>query len=43
VLLRRRVCEPASGVPDYNALVEIVPVHAEEASVAQVGAGTSNG
>ncbi len=26
VLLRRRVCEPASGIPDYNALVEIKPV-----------------
>jgi molybdopterin-dependent oxidoreductase alpha subunit len=30
VLLRRRVCEPASGVPDYNALVEIKPVQAPE-------------
>ncbi|HEV8191202.1 MAG TPA: molybdopterin dinucleotide binding domain-containing protein, partial [Ktedonobacterales bacterium] len=36
-LLRRRVCEPASGVPDYNALVEIVLVHAEEASAERIG------
>lgn len=25
VLVRRRVCEVSSGVPDYNAIVEIVP------------------
>jgi molybdopterin-dependent oxidoreductase alpha subunit len=26
VLLRRRVCDTAAGMPDYNALVEIVPL-----------------
>jgi molybdopterin-dependent oxidoreductase alpha subunit len=29
-LIRRRTCEPTSGVPDYNALVEIEPVRIEE-------------
>jgi molybdopterin-dependent oxidoreductase alpha subunit len=33
VLIRRRVCDTAAGVPDYNAIVEIVPL------TAPVGAG----
>jgi molybdopterin-dependent oxidoreductase alpha subunit len=37
VLVRRRTCELASGVPDYNAIVEIEPLHA------MVGAGTGAG
>lgn len=28
VLIRRRVCDAAAGVPDYNAIVEIVPIKA---------------
>jgi molybdopterin-dependent oxidoreductase alpha subunit len=28
VLVRRRVCDVAAGVPDYNAIVEIVPLSA---------------
>jgi molybdopterin-dependent oxidoreductase alpha subunit len=28
VLIRRRVCDVAAGVPDYNAIVEIVPIKA---------------
>ncbi len=28
LLIRRRVCDVAAGVPDYNAIVEIVPVAA---------------
>jgi molybdopterin-dependent oxidoreductase alpha subunit len=28
VLIRRRVCDTAAGVPDYNAIVEIVPMRA---------------
>jgi molybdopterin-dependent oxidoreductase alpha subunit len=26
VLIRRRVCDPAAGVPDFNAIVELTPV-----------------
>jgi predicted molibdopterin-dependent oxidoreductase YjgC len=33
VLIRRRVCDVAAGIPDYNALVEIVPLR-EHAAVA---------
>jgi predicted molibdopterin-dependent oxidoreductase YjgC len=36
VLIRRRVCDVAAGVPDYNAIVEIVPIKA--AVPAAVGA-----
>ncbi|HKB48227.1 MAG TPA: molybdopterin-dependent oxidoreductase, partial [Ktedonobacterales bacterium] len=32
VLIRRRVCDVASGIPDYNALVEIIPLR-ERAAV----------
>jgi molybdopterin-dependent oxidoreductase alpha subunit len=39
VLVRRRVCEVSSGVPDYNAIVEIVPVGA--AAPVGVGVGSS--
>lgn len=39
VLVRRRVCEVSSGVPDYNAIVEIIPARA--AQPVGVGAGTS--
>src|SRR5262249_60286959 len=27
-LIRRRVCDVAAGIPDYNAIVEIMPVGA---------------
>jgi predicted molibdopterin-dependent oxidoreductase YjgC len=36
-LVRRRVCEASSGVPDYNAIVEIVPA----GKAAPVGIGAS--
>ncbi|HEX6542409.1 MAG TPA: molybdopterin dinucleotide binding domain-containing protein, partial [Ktedonobacterales bacterium] len=39
VLIRRRVCEAGSGVPDYNAIVEIIPEHAKAGTAA--GAKTS--
>ena len=26
LLIRRRVCEVTSGIPDYNAIVEVIPV-----------------
>jgi molybdopterin-dependent oxidoreductase alpha subunit len=29
-LIRRRVCDVTSGIPDYNAIVEIMPVRAAE-------------
>jgi molybdopterin-dependent oxidoreductase alpha subunit len=35
-LIRRRVCDVASGIPDYNALVEIAPVREESADVVEV-------
>jgi len=35
VLVRRRTCDVAAGVPDYNAIVEIVPISA----AVPVGAG----
>lgn len=35
-LIRRRVCDVAAGIPDYNALVEIVPVEARVAAMAEV-------
>lgn len=38
VLIRRRVCEVSSGVPDYNAIVEIVPEHAEKRVIAGASA-----
>ena len=37
VLVRRRVCDVASGVPDYNAIVEIEPLAVAEL----VGAGAA--
>ena len=33
VLIRRRVCDVAAGVPDYNAIVELTPVSKEAKSV----------
>jgi molybdopterin-dependent oxidoreductase alpha subunit len=39
VLVRRRTCDVAAGVPDYNAIVEIEPLRAG----ALVGAGVGNG
>jgi molybdopterin-dependent oxidoreductase alpha subunit len=41
VLVRRRVGEPASGIPDYNALVEVVPVSTAETAAASVGASAT--
>ena len=38
-LIRRRVCEVSSGVPDYNAIVELVPATATQRVA--VGAGAS--
>src|SRR5262249_21542774 len=38
VLVRRRVCDVASGVPDYNAIVEIEPLRA----AAPVGVGAAD-
>ncbi len=38
VLIRRRVCDVAAGVPDYNAVVEIVPAAAAVPVVAGVAA-----
>ncbi len=35
-LIRRRTCDIAAGVPDYNALVEIIPITAEEAREPQL-------
>jgi molybdopterin-dependent oxidoreductase alpha subunit len=29
-LIRRRVCDVAAGIPDYNAVVEIVPIRAAQ-------------
>jgi predicted molibdopterin-dependent oxidoreductase YjgC len=29
VLMRREVCDPACGVPDYNTLVQVTPVEAQ--------------
>ena len=40
VLIRRRTCDIAAGVPDYNALVEIVPAPRAEREPAAVGAAT---
>jgi predicted molibdopterin-dependent oxidoreductase YjgC len=37
VLLRRRVCDVASGIPDYNATVRITPIRVGE----QIAAGAS--
>ena len=31
-LIRRRVCDVQSGIPDYNAIVTIVPLHVPEAA-----------
>jgi hypothetical protein len=31
-LIRRRVCDVAAGIPDYNAVVEIVPIRSADAS-----------
>ncbi len=39
-LIRRRVCDIAAGVPDYNAVVEIVPVSKGAREPAAVGAGS---
>ncbi len=39
VLVRRRTCDVASGVPDYNAIVEIEPLGAAIAVGAGAGAG----
>ncbi len=38
-LIRRRVCEVTSGIPDYNAIVEVIPVRVAEPVA--VGAGAS--
>lgn len=38
-LIRRRVCDVASGIPDYNAIVEVVPIRVAEPVA--VGAGAS--
>jgi anaerobic selenocysteine-containing dehydrogenase len=37
VLLRRRVCDVAAGIPDYNATVRITPIRVGE----QIAAGAS--
>src|SRR5262249_59516626 len=38
-LIRRRVCDVASGIPDYNAIVEITPVRAgDPAALGAAGA-----
>jgi predicted molibdopterin-dependent oxidoreductase YjgC len=43
VLVRRRVCDVASGVPDYNAIVEIEPLRAAApASAGAVGASAGD-
>jgi molybdopterin-dependent oxidoreductase alpha subunit len=39
-LIRRRTCEPRSGVPDYNALIEIEPLGVEEAVGVEVSSRT---
>jgi molybdopterin-dependent oxidoreductase alpha subunit len=36
-LIRRRVCEAASGIPDYNAIVEIMPIREAEEPIPAVG------
>lgn len=38
-LIRRRVCEVTSGIPDYNAIVEVTPVRVGERVA--VGAGAN--
>jgi molybdopterin-dependent oxidoreductase alpha subunit len=40
VLIRRRVCDPLAGVPDYNAVVAIEPLRATEAPVPVVAQQT---
>ena len=40
VLIRRRVCDVAAGVPDYNAIVELTPVaKAVPVALAQTATG----
>ncbi|MGZ3675007.1 MAG: FdhF/YdeP family oxidoreductase [Ktedonobacterales bacterium] len=39
-LIRRRVCEVSSGIPDYNAIVEVTPVCAGEREAVGAGAAT---
>jgi molybdopterin-dependent oxidoreductase alpha subunit len=41
-LIKRKVCDVAAGVPDFNALVEIVPVPKAEREPATIGAGTGS-
>jgi predicted molibdopterin-dependent oxidoreductase YjgC len=36
-LIRRRVCDVAAGVPDYNAIIELTPVRAVERVAVGVG------
>jgi hypothetical protein len=40
-LIRRRVCEVTSGIPDYNAIVEVTPVRAGEREAVGAGAATT--
>ena len=42
VLIKRKVCDIAAGVPDYNAMVEIVPIREAVREPASVGAGTGS-
>jgi len=42
VLIKRKVCDIAAGVPDYNAVVEIVPIREAAREPATVGAGTGS-
>ncbi|HTK06248.1 MAG TPA: FdhF/YdeP family oxidoreductase [Ktedonobacteraceae bacterium] len=37
VLIRRRTCDLQAGVPDYNAIVEIEPIHKPVPELASVG------
>ncbi len=38
-LIRRRVCDTAAGVPDYNAIVDIVPLRTPASALAGARAG----
>ncbi len=40
-LIRRRVCDVAAGIPDYNAIVEIVPLRGTQRAAVTAASGST--